>query len=32
MDAVGVVRMVIQGPSLHPDDVFTMVKHVVKGV
>ena len=31
VDPLGVVRMVIQGPSLHPDDVFTMVKHVVRG-
>jgi hypothetical protein len=26
-----VVRMVLQGPSLHPDDVLQMVRHVVAG-
>lgn len=31
VDAQGVVRMVIQGPSLHADDVLQMVKHVLRG-
>ena len=29
VDAQGVIRMLLQGPSLHADDVFQMVKHVV---
>ena len=31
VDVQGVVRMVVQGPSLHADDVLQMVKHVVRG-
>ncbi len=31
VDAGGTVRMVVQGPALHPDDVLTMVRHTVRG-
>lgn len=31
VDAQGVVRMVVQGPSLHADDVLQLVKHTLKG-
>jgi len=31
VDTKGIVRMVLQGPSLHADDVLQMVKHVVRG-
>jgi peroxiredoxin Q/BCP len=31
IDAQGVVRMVLQGPSLDADDVLQMVKHVLQG-
>jgi peroxiredoxin len=29
VDAQGVVRLMLQGPALHADDVFQMVKHVL---
>jgi peroxiredoxin len=32
VDAQGVVRMLLQGPSLDADDVFQMVKHVLDHV
>jgi len=32
VDGAGVVRMVVQGPSLHADDVLQMVRHVVRGM
>jgi peroxiredoxin len=31
VDAQGVVRMMIQGPTLHADDVLQMARHVVRG-
>jgi peroxiredoxin len=31
VDARGIVRMTLQGPSLHADEVLQMVKHVVRG-
>lgn len=31
VDAQGVVRMLLQGPSLHADDVLQMVTHVLRG-
>jgi peroxiredoxin len=31
VDAQGIIRMLLQGPSLHADDVLQMVKHVVRG-
>jgi peroxiredoxin len=31
VDAQGVIRMIIQGPSLHADDVLQMVGHVIRG-
>jgi peroxiredoxin len=32
VDPQGIVRMVIQGPSLHPDDVLRMTGHVLRGL
>jgi mycoredoxin-dependent peroxiredoxin len=31
VDAQGVIRMLLQGPLLHTDEVFQMVKHVLRG-
>jgi peroxiredoxin len=31
VDAQGIIRMVLQGPSLDADDVLQMVKHVLQG-
>ena len=31
VDPQGLVRMVIQGPSLHADDVLQMARHVLRG-
>jgi peroxiredoxin Q/BCP len=31
VDAQGVIRMLVQGPSLHADDVLQMVEHVLRG-
>jgi len=31
VDAQGVVRMMVQGPSLHADDVLQMARHTIRG-
>lgn len=31
VDAQGMVRMVVQGPLLHADDVLLMLRHVIRG-
>jgi peroxiredoxin len=31
VDGQGVIRMLLQGPVLHTDEVFQMVKHVLQG-
>ena len=31
VDEKGLIRMVVQGPALHPDDVLVLVRHVIRG-